>query len=66
MNCRGLSKEVSEEKSFSMWPRDHSYDALVKKVAAFVLVQGVCLRLQRRVLINSVGRSKDYVMWFLG
>ena len=30
-----LTQEVSEEKNFSMLPRDHSCDILVKKVAAF-------------------------------
>ena len=29
LNCEGLAQEVSEEKNFSMLPRDHSCDILV-------------------------------------
>ena len=35
VNCRSLAQEVSEEKNFSMLPRDHSCDILMKKVTAF-------------------------------
>ena len=34
LNCSHLAQEVSEEKNFSMLPRDHSCDVLVKTVAA--------------------------------
>ena len=35
MNCGGLPQEVSEEKNFSVLPRDHSCDILIKNVAVF-------------------------------
>ena len=35
LNYRDLAQEVSEEKNFSMWPRDCSCDNLVKNIAAF-------------------------------
>ena len=35
MNCRSPAQEVSEEKNINMWPRDHSCDILMKRVAAF-------------------------------
>ena len=35
LNSGGLAQEVSEMKTFSMWPRDCSCDILVKNVAAF-------------------------------
>ena len=35
LNCVSLALEVSEEKNFSMWPRDCSCDILVKNVTAF-------------------------------
>ena len=36
LRCTGLmAQEVSEEKNFSMWPRDHSCDILAKNVADF-------------------------------
>jgi hypothetical protein len=35
LNCGSMVLEVSEEKDFSMWPRDCSCDTLVKNVAAF-------------------------------
>ena len=35
LNCGGLDQKVSEKKNFSMLSRYHSYDILVKKVAAF-------------------------------
>jgi hypothetical protein len=36
LKCWGLGSKVSE-KNFSMLPRDHSCDILVKNVAAFCL-----------------------------
>jgi hypothetical protein len=44
LSCGGLAPEVSEDKNFSVLPGDHSCDILVKNVAAFALVQRVCLR----------------------
>ena len=38
LNCAGLAQEVSEEKNFSMLPRDCACDTLVKNVTAFGLV----------------------------
>ena len=38
LNCGSLALEVSEEKNFSMWPRDCFCDVLVKNMAAFGLV----------------------------
>ena len=35
INCGELSQDVSEEKNFSMLPRDCSCDILVKNAAAF-------------------------------
>ena len=35
LNCVSLALEVSEEKNFSMWPRDCSCDILVKNVVTF-------------------------------
>ena len=37
LNSVGLAQEVSEEKNFSVWPRDFSWDNLTKNVAAFCL-----------------------------
>jgi hypothetical protein len=37
LNCESLALEVSEEKNFSMWPRDCSCAILVSNVAAFCL-----------------------------
>lgn len=37
-NCGKISQEISKERNFSMLPRDHSCDVLVKKVTAFALV----------------------------
>ncbi|EGV99439.1 hypothetical protein I79_014613 [Cricetulus griseus] len=33
--CLGLDQDVSEEKNFSMWPKNCSCDILVKNVVAF-------------------------------
>ena len=41
MTSGALAQEVSEDKNFSMLPRDHSCDILVKSVATFALVQKV-------------------------
>jgi hypothetical protein len=38
LNCTDLGQEVSEEKNFSMWPRDCFCGILVKNVAGFDLV----------------------------
>ena len=35
LNCSGLTQEISEEKNFSILPRDSFCDILVKNVAAF-------------------------------
>ena len=35
LNCGGLGQEVSEEKDFSMWPKDCFCDVWVKNAAAF-------------------------------
>jgi hypothetical protein len=35
LNCYGLALDVSEEKNFRMWPRDSSYENLVKNVAGY-------------------------------
>lgn len=35
LNFGSLALEVSEEKHFNMWSRDHSYGIVVKNVAAF-------------------------------
>jgi len=35
LKCGSLAQEVLEEKNFSMWPRDCSYNILVSNVAAF-------------------------------
>jgi len=45
VGCEGLTQQVSEEKNFSQWPKDHSYDILTKIVAAFCLCQKICLGL---------------------
>ena len=37
LNCGNLLLEVSEKRNCSMLPRDHSYNVLVKNVAAFYL-----------------------------
>jgi hypothetical protein len=42
----GRAQAVSEEKTFSMWPRDCFCDILVKNVVLFAIVQRVCLRLR--------------------
>jgi hypothetical protein len=36
LNFGGLAQEASEEKIFSMLPRDHFCDILMKNVAAFL------------------------------
>ena len=35
LNCKALTQDVSEEKNFSIWPRECSCNILVKNVAAF-------------------------------
>lgn len=40
-----LTQHVSEEKNFSIFPRDHSYDMLLKNMATFFSCK-VCLRLR--------------------
>ena len=39
LNCGSLALEVSEEKNFSMWPRDCSCEILTKNMAAFCSFQ---------------------------
>ena len=34
LDCEGLAQDVSEE-DISRWPRDHSFNILVKNMAAF-------------------------------
>ena len=46
LNCGGMVQEISEEKNFSMLPRDRSCDILVKNVIAFC----PCRRRKLRVL----------------
>ena len=38
LNSVGLAQQVSEEKNFSVFPRDHSCDILSKNSAVFPLV----------------------------
>ena len=38
LNCAGLGQEVSEERKFSMLPRDCSCDTLATNVTVFGLV----------------------------
>ena len=38
LNCEVLAQAVSEEKNFSMLPRDHSCDILVKNGTGFAFV----------------------------
>jgi hypothetical protein len=34
-NCTALAQGVSEEREFSIWPGDHSYDFLLKNIDVF-------------------------------
>ena len=46
LNCVSLLAQEFSEKNLSIWPRDCSCNSLVKNVAAFCFVQGICLRLR--------------------
>ena len=49
LNCGSLALEVSEEKNFSMWPRDCSCDILTKNVVVF----GPCFKNLLEVKLKS-------------
>ena len=51
LNCVSLLAQEFSEKNLSIWPRDCSCNILVKNVAAFCFVQGICLRL---ILMKNV------------
>ena len=57
LNCRNLAQVVSEENS-SMLPRNHSYDILVKNMAAFCLCPKSLpeVKVKRFGLISLVGK----------
>ena len=62
LNSGDLAQEVSEENSFSMWPRDCSYNILVKNVAAFYpcpksLLKAKVKRFGLITLINRVSKT---------
>ena len=71
LNYEGLAQDVSEEQNINIWPRDHSCDILVKKLAAFC----PCLSLPEtkvksfRLIMLAEGISKqpciDSIMGFL-
>ena len=65
-----LVQEISEEKNFSMWPRDCSCDILVKNVAAFCpclksLPEAKVKRFILIALTKEVSKkpSRDFVLW---
>jgi hypothetical protein len=41
LNCKGLVQGISEEKNFSMWPRDCSCDILTGLFLLSALVQKI-------------------------
>ena len=49
MNCWGLPQEVSEEENFSMLPRDHSSNILLRNMVAFCL----CLTILPEAKVKS-------------
>lgn len=58
MNCAGLAREVSKNKSVNIFARNLPDDILVKNFAAFfTLGSRLCLRLQGRDLNNSIDRG---------
>jgi hypothetical protein len=70
MNCGSLGLEVSEEKNFSMWPRDCSCDILVKIVVTFCpsLKSVLGAKVERFILIAltkeiSKEPNGDFVFW---
>ena len=71
LNCGSLAHEVSEEKNFSMLPRDCSCDILVKNVVAFCpctksLLKTMTKRFRLIALTKEIPKqlSIDCVLWF--
>lgn len=72
LHCGGLAQEVSEEKNFTMLPREGSYDILVKNVAAFCpslksLPEDKVKRFRLIALTKEISKqpSADSVTWLL-
>ena len=66
--CADLAQEVSEEKDFSMWPRDCSCGILMKNVAAFCpylksLSEAKLKRFLSISLIKEVSRSPSKTLF---
>lgn len=51
LNCRGLVKKISEERNFSMLPRNHSCGILGKNVAGLCS----CPKYLSEAKVNSFG-----------
>jgi len=69
--CVELAQEISEEKNFSMWPRDCSHGILVKNVTAFCpclksLSEAKIKRFILTALTKEVSKKhiRDLVLWF--
>lgn len=71
LNCGGLAQEVSEEKTFSMCPRDCSCDIMLKNVSTFCpclksLPEAKVKRFRLITLSKEILKqpSLDPVLWF--
>ena len=45
VDCGGPAEEALEENNNNIWTRSHSCDIFAKNVSVFVVVLGICLRI---------------------
>ena len=67
VSCAALAPEVSEEWNFTVLPRSHSQDVLVKNVATFCLIPEAKVKRFRLIELRKEVTEKpciDFIFWF--